>query len=243
MELKIDFHVHSNRSADGRSDLSQLIHAAKEQGLDGFALADHDLLSQGSEQDGFLIIPACECSTSDGHILGLFLSHPPAVLKAETGQLPTAGQAVDEIHRLGGLAVWAHPYQRSSPVNTEAAAMCDGIETANARACFKNARANEQAAALAARLEKPCLGGSDAHHHSEVGNAFTLVTAEEKSLDALRCALAAGNVRPLLQHNTPRIKKGLSQLHKRRRAKAGPIRLYKAYLYLFYCMILDLIKE
>ena len=82
MLLKIDLHVHSDRSPDGRSSLPKLISAAKAKGLDGFALADHDLLSQPMEVDDFLIIPACECSTKDGHIVGLFLSELPRCLKS-----------------------------------------------------------------------------------------------------------------------------------------------------------------
>ena len=243
MILNIDFHVHSERSADGRSTLEELVRAARAKGLHGFALTDHDLLSEPFEEDGFLIVPACECSTSDGHIIGLFLLELPTILKSQTGRLPTAREAVEEIHRLGGLAVWAHPYQRHSAIDEGTAALVDYIETVNARAAFKNTRANAQAEALADRLSKPMLGGSDGHHASEVGNGLTEVDCPSRTLEGLRNALDEGRVTPVLVRNTPRWKKGLSQLRKRRRSRVGPIGLCKAYAYICYCILLDLIKE
>ncbi|MBQ2651446.1 MAG: PHP domain-containing protein [Clostridia bacterium] len=242
MLLKIDLHVHSDRSPDGRSSLPKLISAAKAKGLDGFALTDHDLLSQPMEVDDFLIIPACECSTKDGHIVGLFLSELPRCPKSRTGHLPTAAEAIDEIHRQGGIAIWAHPYERHLTIDEAAAAAADFIETANARADFKNTKANAMAQGLADRLNKPQTGGSDGHHDSEVGNAFTELDCKARTLDEVRTILTAGATQPVLVQNTPRIKKGLSQLEKCRKQKAGLLRFCKAYAYILYCIILDLIK-
>jgi len=242
MILKIDLHVHSDRSPDGRSTPDALIAAAKAAGLDGIALAEHDLLSKPVENDDFLIIPACECSTKDGHIVGLFLSELPRCLQSQTGRLPTAPEAIDEIHRQNGIALWAHPYERHSAIDEAAASKADFIETANARAAFKNTKANAQAEALALRLHKPQTGGSDGHHASEVGNAYTELNCKVHTLDAVREALTAADTRSVLCRNTPRIKKGLSQLAKCRKQKAPLPRRLKAYAYLLYCLILDLIK-
>lgn len=240
MILHLDLHVHSDRSPDGRSRLDSLIRAARARGLDGFALADHDLLSCGGETEGLLILPACECSTRDGHILALCIDRLPAVLQSCTGRLPTAREAIDEIHRLGGVAVWAHPCERRDTIDEEAAALADAIETNNARAVFKRPQANAQACALARRLGKPQTGGSDAHHHSEVGNAFTALECKDKNLDSIKQALLAGNCAPIAVRDTPRRKKGLSQLCKCRRSHPGPGRLCKALVYLLYCCWLDL---
>ena len=242
MVLRLDLHVHSDRSSDGRSSLPELISAAKMRGLDGFALADHDLLSQGMEQEDFVIIPACECSTTEGHIVGLFLSELPHCLKSQTGRLPTAEEAIDEIRRQGGISIWAHPYERHSAINEEAAMLADFIETANARANFKNNKANAQAADLARRLGKSTTGGSDGHHANEVGNAYTELICKGRSLDDIRQVLSEANTHAVLHRDTPHLQKGLSQLEKCRKTNAGLLRRCKAYAYLLYCLILDLIK-
>lgn len=241
MMLKLDLHVHSDLSPDGRSDISEIVKTAEAKGLDGIALSDHDLLSEG-KNGNMIIIPACEYSTSDGHILGYFLSGPPAVLAGQTGHLPSAKEAIDEIHSLGGLAVLAHPYERATHISQEMADLADGIETANSRACFKNKKANIMALELAQKLGKPTYGGSDAHHKSEVGNAFTLLDCKCKSLDSIREALFSGQGEAVFVVNTRRVKKGLSQLRKCRKNQASLGRLIKAYIYIVYCFILDLVK-
>lgn len=241
MILKIDFHVHSDLSPDGRDGLADILSAAEKQGLDGIALCDHDMLSEPKEGRPF-IIPACECSTSEGHIIGLFISALPSCLKEKSGRLPTASEAIEEIRALGGISVWAHPYERHTSIPEDAAAKADFIETCNARACFKNKKANEMARELAVRLDKPCLGGSDAHSGSEVGNAFTKVDCKDISLDSIKEALLQKIATPVIKRNTPRIKKGLSQFAKCRRGHVSFSRMIKAYIYIAYCLLLDLIK-
>jgi predicted metal-dependent phosphoesterase TrpH len=45
MKYHIDFHVHTDRSPDGRSSLKAIAAAAKKRGLDAIAVADHDLFT------------------------------------------------------------------------------------------------------------------------------------------------------------------------------------------------------
>ena len=42
MKLKLDLHIHSERSPDGRMTLSEIVERAKAAGLDGVAVCDHD---------------------------------------------------------------------------------------------------------------------------------------------------------------------------------------------------------
>ena len=242
MELKIDFHVHSDLSPDGRSDLPALLRAARERGLDAIALTDHNVFS--SPQDGApFVMPGCECSTREGHILALFLTGLPGFPPPAGAPLPGAVEVIEAIHAAGGLAVVAHPFERLPGVADEVAAHADAIEGCNARACFRNAQANAQALQLAGRLGKPRLGGSDAHSAAEIGNACTLLRCDDASPEALRRAILTGGAQPLLQKKTRRVYKGLSQLKKCRRSKPGPVRLLKALDYLMYCWTLDLRKD
>lgn len=242
MKLKLDLHVHSCLSDDGISTPEELLRAARERGLDGIALTDHNLLSEGRDEYPF-IIPGCEFSTSEGHILGLFIDELPSCVYRGAGPLPSADEVIRAIHEDGGVAVWAHPYERHMTVNEDTVRLCDLVETSNSRACFKNKRANDMAKDLAARLSLPCTGGSDAHRASEVGNSFTELDCQVKSLDGIKSALLAGNTVSVHVRDTRRVNKGLSQLEKCRRKQVPLPRMIKAYIYIIYCLLSDLFKR
>ena len=112
MTFRLDLHVHTDASPDGRSSLADQAAAAKAAGLDAIAVTDHNLCTPvPPELEGVLLIPGCEVSTTDGHIVGLFLDAPLDLEGLCSGGLPTGAAAVEEIRRRGGLAVLAHPYQ------------------------------------------------------------------------------------------------------------------------------------
>ena len=70
MELRLDLHIHSERSFDGCMSLSEIVALARERGLNGVAICDHDrVLDEVPEFDDFLVIPATEVSTERGHLL------------------------------------------------------------------------------------------------------------------------------------------------------------------------------
>ena len=236
--FRVDLHVHTAASPDGRSSLEALALAARDRGLDALAITDHDLCTAvPRELSGVLLIPGCEVSTRAGHITGLFLERTLEPLPP----LPPPEEAVSAIRRAGGLAVLAHPYARPGAQPEKFSFDLDGIEAVNARACFKVPEANEKAAALAQKRGLPAAGGSDAHDAAEVGNAYTELEAQALTLPALREALAAGRSRAVLRRNTSHFRKGLSQWTKARRGGSLP-RLGKAALYLGYCAALDVLR-
>ena len=237
---RVDLHLHTAASPDGRSSLEGIAKAAKAAGLDAIAVTDHDLCTPvPAALEGVLLIPGCEVSTAAGHITGLFLERP---LPLEAlGRLPAPEAAVEAIREAGGLAVLAHPYQRPGAAPEQFTFPLDAIEAVNARACFKVPEANEKAAALAQKRGLPAVGGSDAHDAAEVGNAYTELEAEALAVPALREALAAGRSRAVLRRNTSHLRKGLSQWTKARRGGSLP-QLGKAALYLGYCAALDVLR-
>lgn len=233
MIIKADLHTHTLKSFDGRQSYEQLIAAAKTRGLDAVAITEHDCFEPLPEGDDILLIPACEFSTDAGHITGLFLEGAPQQVGRD------AEKAIKEIHRLGGIAVWAHPFQKGNepalPVGI------DAIETANARADHKHKGANEKAAALAREANLPAIGGSDAHSAGEVGNAYTAIECEACDLASLKAAILNSNCRAVLVKDTPRRMIGLSQLARRRRM-GGLKNLCIGLLYLTKSFLID-IKE
>lgn len=243
MTYKIDLHVHTAASLDGLSSLEELSAAARAAGLDAIAITDHNLCTAAPQQlNGVLLIPGCEVSTRQGHITGLFLEEPLDLEGLRKDGLPQGGAAIEEIHRRGGVAVLAHPFQSPGAAPEGFDFRPDCVEGTNARAALKVKEANEKAAALAVRWGLPAVGGSDAHSRHEVGNAYTRVEAEALTLPGLKAAVLAGDCVPVLVRNTPHLRKGLSQFARRRR-KGGLKNLAVGAAYVVWCAGKDILRR
>lgn len=234
MELKLDLHVHSQRSPDGRMTLEEIVSLAKARGLNGAAVCDHDLaLIRPPEFDGFLLIPGVEVSTQLGHLLGLFV----------TGPVDTHDffEAVEIIHSQGGLAVLAHPFEHSRDGSRLAPAVpcLDGIEVQNSRAGRKIRDANRLARSFAQVCRLRPFGGSDAHCPQEVGNSFTAVEARDLTLEAAKEALLTGPAR-VSGGRSRAWYAARSQLTKRRKTGSGPLSYLKWAAFAVKCCAQDI---
>lgn len=242
MTFHADLHIHTDASLDALSSLAEQAAAARAAGLSAMAVTDHNLCTPVPPVlDGVLMIPGCEVSTAQGHILGLFLEAPLNLEALRQNGLPTGAAAVAEIHRRGGIAVLAHPYEKPGADPTVFDFRPDAVEAVNARAPFKVKDANRRAAALARAWGLPAVGGSDAHARQEVGNACTQIEAQGLTLEALKAAILAGACKPVLHRETPHLRKGLSQLAQRKR-KGGAKNLAVGAAYVIYCAGLDLFR-
>ena len=187
MELRLDLHIHSERSPDGCMTLAEIAARARAAGLNGAAVCDHDrTLEEVPEFPDFLLIPGVEVSTEYGHLLGLFVREPIGTRKF--------AEAVERIHSQGGLAVLAHPFEHSRDAGRIApiAPLLDGVEVWNSRAERKIADANSLAEAFAKAHGLRRFAGSDAHVPQEIGHGVTVVQAEACTLDAVKAALLHG---------------------------------------------------
>ena len=165
--LRVDLHLHSNFSHDGRSSLQQLIDKAAECGLDRIALTDHNTVDGALELARLapeLAIVGEEAKTLEGEVIGLFISRrlPPFLAPQDV---------MDLVHEMGGLVYVPHPLDRHRshfrPERiVELADRIDIIETYNP---WCDSAANRAAAALAAELHKVTVSGSDAHSADELG--------------------------------------------------------------------------
>lgn len=237
MEVRLDLHVHSVRSPDGAMALEEIIRRARAAGLQGVAVCDHDLvMEEVPEVSDFLVIPGTEVSTDQGHLLGLFVREG---VRSRIFQ-----EAAAEIRAQGGLAVLAHPFQRSRDPGRPVPLLpwLDGLEVWNSRADRKNRRANEMAAELGREYGLRAFGGSDAHLPQEVGNGVTVVEAEALTAEAVKAALLAGRARAegrrSLAWYTAR-----SQLNKRRRSGAGVGSYLKWACFAVKCLGEDLVRR
>ena len=99
------FHVHSTRS-DGSKDREAIAAAAARAGLQFVVMTDHgDATRQLSPAyiNGVLCIDAVEISTNGGHVMALDMPAAPYPLGGE------AAAVVEDVLRLGGMPVVAHP--------------------------------------------------------------------------------------------------------------------------------------
>jgi len=133
------YHVHSNRS-DGTGTIEEIARAAARAGLQFVILTDH---GDGTRPplapawiDGVLVVDAVELSTAAGHLVALGLSAP--------APYPLAGESrdvIEDVHRLGGLAVIAHPDSSAPGLRWRGNnAPVDGFEWLNADSEWRDER-------------------------------------------------------------------------------------------------------
>lgn len=251
MKLKVDLHVHSDGSEDGRDSVERLLERAEKLGLAAIAVCDHNrcFVQEGSDsaaaRGGVLLIRGSEVSTDSGHILGLFLERPIDFASLCRDGLPTGEAAIGEIHRCGGVAVLAHPFERAGAdvgaLSALASCGLDLIESANSRAPMKIHDANERAAALAAGMGLGKVGGSDAHSAAELGGCYTVVETDELTVRGIKSSLLAGRCEPVFCDECSWRRKALSQWTKaKRRGRARGI--IKAFVYLAVSPLRDIVR-
>jgi len=192
MPFNIDLHTHSFFSGDGVSSPEELITAARAKGLHGIAVTDHNtceaitymlekglMRKDGTAVDDFLIIPAVEVTTAEGHLLSIGATLP--YLKGKP-----ARQVCDMIHERGGLAIPPHPYDlfragiRFSVLET---LPIDAIEVFNAATTLR--RYNRYAFKYAQERGLPMTAASDAHHAAAVGTAYTILNTKDLSVKGI----------------------------------------------------------
>jgi predicted metal-dependent phosphoesterase TrpH len=168
--LRVDLHLHSDYSHDGRSSLQELIDRARECGLDRIALTDHNTFEgalQLVRMAPAVAIAGEEIKTLEGEVIGLFITSRVQPFLAPE-------KAMDTIHEMGGLTYIPHPLDRQranfrSERIVELASRIDIIETYNP---WCAAAANSAAARLADELGKVTATGSDSHSAEELGRSW-----------------------------------------------------------------------
>lgn len=122
-------HVHSIRS-DGRGTADEIAAAAARAGLKFVVFTDHGDGTRTPEppvyRSGVLCLDAVEVSTSGGHYIALDMPAAPYPLGGE------ARDVVEDVHRLGGFGIAAHPDSPKIELRwREWTAPFDGMEIVN----------------------------------------------------------------------------------------------------------------
>lgn len=193
---KADLHIHTAYSKDGTATVAATLeYVAQHTDLDVIAITDHDEVDGALEamalapKYGLEVIPGCEITTADGHLLAYFITER---IPAELSLVET----VAAVAALGGICVAAHPGGRWRWCLQEQdiqhalsqpglAATLVGVEAYNAS--LPNLRINHQATAMQQRLGLAQVSNSDAHLLWMIGRAATVFPG--KSALDLRQAL------------------------------------------------------
>ncbi len=201
---KADLHIHTN-AGDGLDSLHAILnHVETGTDLDVIAITEHDNLDVAfearelwaRERHRFDLVPGCEVTTLEGHLVALYLERPVESLKR-------VEETIDEVHRQGGICFVPHPASwltRSIGPGTLArvneqrkrGTWFDAIETANAGPAgrFYLSKARR----LAYEYGLPGVGSSDAHFVEAIGSAYT--EFEGTSAEDLRTAFGEAALCP-----------------------------------------------
>lgn len=193
-----DLHMHTTVS-DGRDEPAALIeHCCRLGWLDVVAVTDHDSIEgalRAAEHAARIgnapdVIIGEEVTSSQGHILGLFLR-----TAVQAGM--SAEATVAAIHDQGGLAIAAHPYWHARarcPHGTGdliRSLSFDGLEVLNAGFTPGMYRANRRAQVANTNLGRAAIGASDAHVKQAIGWGHTQFRGHTSA--DLRAAIEAGS--------------------------------------------------
>lgn len=165
--LSIDFHTHTHHSFDSMMKPEKILRIAKERGLNGIVISDHDTIKGGLEclalnkDPDFKVVVASEIKTNVGDITALNI-------KEEIHER-NFSDVVAATKKQGGLILLVHPFHhhKLDEINFEAVDLIEGF---NGREYPEN---NSKAIALAEKHRKPVIAGSDSHLYGEIGNART----------------------------------------------------------------------
>jgi predicted metal-dependent phosphoesterase TrpH len=184
--LLIDLHTHTRPlSWDSYLSPDDLVERSRQAGLDGICLSEHDYLWDPDDvialgkRHNYLVLPAIEINTDDGHILVYGID------KYVYG-MHRSSELAKHVNAASGAMVAAHPYRRQMPwymdderdyhdalvraSKNPAYQYCVALEKLNGRGTVKE---NAFSAALCDFMEMPGTAGTDSHSRSDIGRVAT----------------------------------------------------------------------
>lgn len=199
--MLFDLHMHTSRySPDSIIDPNELIERAREVGLDGIVITEHDRLWPEKELEelrfkakGLIVLAGVEIAGRGGDMLCYGVT--------SLAKLPRGTpwpELTREVHRQGGVCVAAHPYRWGQPFDdlidvpgTE----IDGLEMMSNN---MDAHLREKTAAFFTnRPTYAALGNSDAHEIEVVGCCRTDFAVTIRTMEDLVAAILSRQARPL----------------------------------------------
>jgi hypothetical protein len=206
--MLIDLHTHTHPlSWDSYLQPDELVERSKAAGLDGICLSEHDFfwkpedVAALAKRHDYLVLPAIEINTDDGHILAYGLD------KYVYG-MHRSHELAHHIDLAHGAMVAAHPYRRQMPwfidsdrdyqealeraSRNPSYQFCVALEAINGRGMKKE---NEFSQRLCELMSMRGTAGSDAHARIDIGKCATEFERPIASIEDLVEELKAGRFR------------------------------------------------
>jgi predicted metal-dependent phosphoesterase TrpH len=204
----VDLHMHSCPASQcSTANIEDLIVEAKKIGLDAICLTDHnhvwppDDIENLRQKYGFPVLRGNEITTDQGDMLvfGMYQDVKGIISLIELRKMVDAA---------GGFIIAAHPFRGFLVFNTSQIGMT--VEKATKRPVYQQVNAmevlngkvtrpeNDFAAQVAAGLNLPTTGGSDAHAIGDVGRYVTSFQQNIVNEQDLVTALKQGDYKPYM---------------------------------------------
>lgn len=203
--IAFDMHLHTSRySPDSAINPFSLVRRARELGLAGVVITEHDWLWSEEELDelraatpGIQIFAGIEVSAYEGHFLCYGVTDPKALPKSIK-----VNDLCREVHAQGGVVIAAHPYRWGQNFDEilEQEPLLDGLEIMSSNMdahCRKKAREHK------AERTTPwsALGNSDAHQLDKVACCYSVFVHAVRDQTDLLEALRTGQVEARERHH------------------------------------------
>ncbi|MCW2925096.1 MAG: hypothetical protein JWM98_2500 [Thermoleophilia bacterium] len=191
----IDLHMHTSHSWDCATDPEALLHVARKVGLTALAVTDHNEISgalacaEYAEEYGVQVIVGEEVKTSQGEVIGLFLTE-----RIEAGL--SWHETIERIRAQDGLVYVPHPFDRLHTIPDvhllrDTLDEIDAFETYNARLPFE--QYNRDAERFARKYNLVEGAGSDSHVVQGLGTAAVHMPAWDDQ-ESFLLALGQGEI-------------------------------------------------
>jgi hypothetical protein len=146
------YHIHTTRS-DGHGDKAAVAAAAARAGVKFVILTDHGDGTRPPDPpaylDGVLMLDGVEISTDDGHYVAFDMARAPYPLAGGSDAV------VEDVARLGGFGVAAHPDSAKATLRWTGSAPIDGIEWLNLDSEWRDETRSRMARAALAYVLRP----------------------------------------------------------------------------------------
>ena len=197
---KFDHHIHTARhSPDSVLDPDELVERAREVGLDGVVITEHDhqwepaeLAELNRRAGGLVVLSGVEVSAREGHFLVYGL---PDLDECPAGI--GVGELIRLVRRHGAAIVAAHPYrwdQDFDAIVREHGPAFDALELVSNNVSPETRRQTERL--LAAQPTMGATGSSDGHDPGPIGCYFTDFPGPIATIADFAAALRARSGRP-----------------------------------------------
>jgi len=209
LSTTLDLHSHSEASEDSRAPLEAYLNwlklRAAERPLDGIVLTEHRQFNGGADyraledKFGMLVLKASEVETDYGHVLVFGVNDEMTKRFDFANVRLRAQELIDEVARMGGVAVPCHP-GRPNVGLCEHYAKKPALENVVAVEVLNGGSRkgeDERSIELVNKYGYRAIGGSDSHLVSLIGLCATRFEAEVRTEEDLVRELKQGAYEPV----------------------------------------------